>query len=116
MEGEARWLRGVAEKLTVVFLFSHGEDEPGWSEGQIEDRAAPPPVEVASREIAQKLRALVETLPPAEQRLIRAVYFDGATLQEAATMLGISKSWASRLHAKTLQRLAHSLRLLGITA
>jgi RNA polymerase sigma factor FliA len=114
LEGDARWLRGVAEKLTVVFLFSHGEDEPGWSEGQIEDRAAPPPVEVASREIAQKLRALVETLPPAEQRLIRAVYFDGATLQEAAGLLGISKSWASRLHAKTLSHLAAKLHQLGV--
>jgi RNA polymerase sigma factor FliA len=37
----------------------------------------------------------------------------GETLQKAAQLLGISKSWASRLHAKALGMLARSLRALG---
>ena len=113
-EGDAKWFRGVTEKLTVVFLSSHGEDDAAWGDALIEDPSAAPPVEVASREIAQKLRELVATLPPAERRLIRTIYFEGATLQEAATALGISKSWASRLHAKTLSQLAVRLHGLGV--
>ncbi len=112
--GDSNWFRGVTEKLTVVFLASHGEEAAGWSDAMIEDPSAAPPMEVASREIAQKLRELVATLPAAEQRLIRTIYFEGATLQEAATALGISKSWASRLHAKTLSQLAMRLHGLGV--
>ena len=36
------------------------------------------------------------------------------TLKQAAERIGISKAWASRLHAKTLKRLAHALRGMGI--
>jgi RNA polymerase sigma factor for flagellar operon FliA len=68
---------------------------------------------VAQQEIVAKLRELIRTLPNIEERLIRRIYFEGATLQEAADALGISKSWASRLHAKALEQLARSLRRLG---
>ncbi len=111
LEDEASWLRGVAEKLTVVYLTGGYEGEQG---GALEDPAAPPATIVASREIYQRLRELVEALPPAERRLIRTVYFEGATLQQAADRLRISKSWASRVHAKTLGVLATSLRKLGV--
>ena len=109
-----QWLGGVTEKLAVVFLSCQGDDETSSGDLWLEDPSPPPPVEVASREIGQKLRELVGRLPPAEQGLIRAVYFEGATLQEAAESLGISKSWASRLHAKTLSQLAVMLRRLGV--
>jgi RNA polymerase sigma factor for flagellar operon FliA len=68
---------------------------------------------VAGREISEKLRQIVDLLPTAEQQLIRTIYFEGATLQEAADQLGISKSWASRMHAKTLDQLARTLRRMG---
>ena len=41
--------------------------------------------------------------------LIRGAYFEGLTLKEAGERIGISKAWASRLHAKTLGQLARSL-------
>ena len=78
-----------------------------------EDRAAPAATIVAEREVGQRLHELVDALPNQTAQLIRTIYFEGATLQEAATRLGISKSWASRLHARTLQQLAASLRKLG---
>ena len=68
---------------------------------------------VAGREISEKLRQTVDQLPPAERRLIRTIYFEGATLQQAADQLGISKSWASRMHAKVLEQMARTLRRLG---
>jgi RNA polymerase sigma factor for flagellar operon FliA len=57
---------------------------------------------------------MVDTLPSIEEKLIRQVYFDGATLQAAGDSLGISKSWASRVHARALEHLASSLRKLGV--
>lgn len=114
VEADAYWLRRVTERLAVIFLSSHGEEEEGLRDSALQDPSAPPPVQVASREIAQKLRELIDRLPAAERSLIRQVYFDGATLQEAATALGISKSWASRLHTKTLGQLAAMLRRLGV--
>jgi len=114
LEDEARWLSGVAEKLAVVYLGTGCESEQGVAGAALEDPAAPPATAVASREIQQKLRELVEALPPAEKRLIRTVYYEGATLQQAADRLRISKSWASRMHAKTLGTLATALRRLGV--
>ena len=69
---------------------------------------------VSEREICSKLHELIDSLPQEAGQLIRAAYFEGLTLQEAGQRLGIGKSWASRLHAKTLQRLGRSLRLMGV--
>lgn len=115
---DARWLRSATEKLTVVFLAFLQEDGQGEgekeAESQIPDPEAPPAVTAAAREINEKLHALIDALPQEEQMLIRATYFEGQTLQEAANRLKISKSWASRLHAKTLETLARSLRRFGM--
>lgn len=113
LEEEARWFRSVTEKLAIVHLVSRGEDSGGIRESSLEDPRASPAATAAGREICQKLRELVGTLPPAEQRLVQMIYFDGLTLQEAANRLGISKSWASRLHARTLENLARRLRRMG---
>jgi RNA polymerase sigma factor for flagellar operon FliA len=116
LESEAKWLRDVTEKLGVVFFASRSEDGRGGGirDSTIEDVDAPSgPAIVAQREIVEKLGQLVNSLPRVEQRLVRAVYFEGATLQDAATSLGISKSWASRLHAKALEQLGRALRKLG---
>ncbi len=44
------------------------------------------------------------------RRLVTSIYFEGFTLTQAAARCGISKSWASRLHAKSLDQLANSLK------
>ena len=115
LEDQARWFRNVSEKLAVVYLASGGDEERhgGVRESALEDPCASPSAMVAGREISEKLRQTVDQLPPAEQRLIRTIYFEGATLQQAADQLGISKSWASRMHAKVLEQMARTLRRLG---
>jgi len=84
-----------------------------WSFSFISQMIAVPggPATALNREMNEKLHKLIDQLPPEAGTLIRATYFEGLTLQEAGRKLGISKSWASRLHARTLQRLARSLRL-----
>jgi DNA-directed RNA polymerase specialized sigma subunit len=40
-------------------------------------------------------------------------YFEGKTLTEAADELGKSKSWASRVHTRILEKLARSMACHG---
>ena len=109
---DARWLRGATEKLSVIFwAVFEGLSEV---ESQVEDSQLPPAATVADREIHEKLSELIDALPHEERALVRATYFEGQTLKEAADRLEISKSWASRLHAKALESLARSLRRMGM--
>jgi RNA polymerase sigma factor for flagellar operon FliA len=117
LEGEATWFRNVTAQLGVVYLASQADDagdslrDSNWED----PRAVSGPAVVAQREVSQKLLELVDKLPGQNRRLIRAIYFQGFTLQEAADRLGIHKSWASRLHSRTLAQLARSLRNLGVS-
>jgi RNA polymerase sigma factor for flagellar operon FliA len=105
----------ITQQLFVAYLVSHADSDDGMSELAIEDTSSvPAAVQAARRENCQILRELLKTLPADSHRLIYSMYFDGQNLSEAAEKLGISKSWASRLHARTLDRLAGSLRRLGV--
>ena len=115
LEDNARWLRDATDSLAVIFFGSFESNGESDYESTLEDTAAEPASVIAARrEIVAQLHDLLGTLPRLEERLIREVYFNGATLQEAGEFLGISKSWASRLHARALERLAAALRRKGI--
>jgi RNA polymerase sigma factor for flagellar operon FliA len=110
-----RWLKSVTGALAIVYLSTHAGHSDDSEGVDVEDRLSPSPQAVAiDRETHGKLRQLIDELPAEAQSLIRATYFEGLTLTEAGQRLGIGKAWASRLHAKALQRLARSLRLAGI--
>lgn len=111
----AAWFGQVTGKLAVAYFVTRGESQQGGiRDSTVEDPAmATASSIVALREINRKLRELVDDLPEAERSLINRVYFEGSTMQEAAGELGISKSWASRLHARILDKLAQALRRLG---
>lgn len=106
------WFRDLGRSLAVVYLAAHTELQGEGGTGNLTDRSAPsPPEAVIANEVNQRLHALIDALPADAGSLIRSIYFEGRDLQEAGQKLGISKSWASRLHAKTLKRLARDLRL-----
>lgn len=106
VEEGAEWFRDVTGKLTVVYLATQGQS--GGKE--IEDDAENASAAVARQEVFDRLHSLIEALPEQAKRLVQLIYYDGVTLQQAAGRLGISKSWASRIHAKILEQLARSLR------
>lgn len=56
-----------------------------------------------------RVRQAVESLPEKERQLMQMYYFQGKTLEEAGTQLGLSKSWASRLHARAIDLLRKGL-------
>jgi RNA polymerase sigma factor FliA len=100
---EVGWLTDMTAKLSVAALAA-----------TLVDTTQSDPADTAGlTEMRTKLRELIDALPEEAGRLIRLVYFDGLALGEAGKRLGISKAWASRLHAKTLQRLARAIRLMG---
>lgn len=113
LEQSGNWFARVTEKLAVVYLASGG-DESVEQAAAIEDKRISPSQSLLNHEVSERLRELVASLEPVERRVIQAVYFEGYTLQEAANQVGISKSWASRLHAKILEQLAQKLRRLDL--
>ncbi len=114
LSAHGNWFGRVNEKLAVVFLASGDADgQANVTEG-VEDPSESAPQLVLHREASDRLRQLVDQLPNEERRLVCMVYFEGKTLQEASSQMGISKSWASRLHSRILERLAGQLRRLDL--
>ncbi|HEV7559003.1 MAG TPA: sigma-70 family RNA polymerase sigma factor [Kofleriaceae bacterium] len=58
-----------------------------------------------AKRLGAKLPAAIAVLPERERTLMTKVYWEGKTLVEAGGDLGVSKSWASRLHAQAVERL-----------
>jgi RNA polymerase sigma factor FliA len=77
------------------------------------DTAASADVQLASSRLAKHLRAAIDSLPDRERALMTKFYWEGKSLLEAGQDLGISKSWASRLHAQAVDRLRASLERLN---
>ena len=55
--------------------------------------------------LASRLREAIDALPERERALVTKHYWEGKNLLEAGAELGISKSWASRLHGQAVDRL-----------
>jgi len=105
---DARWLNDVSRTLAVAYLTSQSRPL------ELEDEdCEDPSAAMADRELSDRLHDLLDRLPAEAQSLIRGVYFEGLSLQEAGMRLGVSKSWASRLHSRILDRLGRELRRLG---
>ncbi|MEM1418645.1 MAG: sigma-70 family RNA polymerase sigma factor [Myxococcota bacterium] len=101
-ERSAAALRDAVGKLTTSFLAT--------ALGQEDDRPDESPEAIVLHdETKQRLRALLRELPPREAALVRGYYFEGRRFDHIARELGISKSWASRLHGKALARLREGL-------
>lgn len=74
------------------------------------DDADSPEDALLRAEMAKLLRDAIAAQPDAERHLLERHYFQDATFEEAARELGLSKSWASRLHARALEGLAKAVQ------
>lgn len=73
--------------------------------------AADDPEEAFARaELLHVVREALDELPDQEALLVRRHYLEGVALDAAAKEIGLSKSWASRLHTRAMARLAKRLR------
>jgi RNA polymerase sigma factor for flagellar operon FliA len=92
-------LSGAATALLVALAADAEPCEP----------APGPDEQLARHELARELRLALSTLPERERRLIALHYVEGKSLLEAGAALGRSKSWASRTHARAIDRLRAQL-------
>jgi RNA polymerase sigma factor for flagellar operon FliA len=91
--------------LAMVFATSlEGADA-----GSFTDESLPADQRLELEQMRTRVRAAIEKLPEKERRLLQGYYFQGKTLEEAGAEIGQSKSWASRLHARAIERLKELL-------
>jgi RNA polymerase sigma factor for flagellar operon FliA len=64
-----------------------------------------PPDGLDRARTAARLHEAIARLPDKERAIVTKHYFEGKTLREAGAELGLSRSWASRLHAQAVERL-----------
>jgi len=74
-----------------------------------EDGYDTPEDRTARAELSHRMRGALANLPEREKALIERHYFEGEDFDEIAADLGISKSWASRLHTQALASLAGAI-------
>lgn len=109
LSSDADWLVRTTERIAIVHLLADDSDEGSGLEREFSDGALAPDEAVEHQELCEILRQLVDELPELECELIKRTYFQGQTLTEAAEAVGRSKSWASRVHARVLEKLARGL-------
>lgn len=64
-------------------------------------------------ELLDHVRRAIDELPPDEAELVRRHYLGGERFDHVARDLGLSKSWASRLHTRAVKRLTEALQRLS---
>jgi RNA polymerase sigma factor FliA len=74
------------------------------------DRAAPADEQLEAKQMGQLLASALEELPSEERDVLRRYYLGGECLDDIAATLGCSRSWASRLHTRGVQRLGLRVR------
>ena len=78
--------------------------------GEASDDDDSPEVALGRAELIQVVRSAIAELSNDEGELVRRHYLEGERLEDIGRDLGMSKSWASRLHTRAVARLAKRLR------
>ncbi|MDW8361167.1 MAG: sigma-70 family RNA polymerase sigma factor [Myxococcales bacterium] len=103
IEETAAALDATLGRLTAAYVLSAlGQDDEATRSRQPDDL-------VAEREAARRLHDAVGRLDPRERALVEGFYFHDRHFDDVARELGISKSWASRIHARALTKLREAL-------
>jgi RNA polymerase sigma factor for flagellar operon FliA len=65
---------------------------------------------VGHAELLGRIRAAIAARPEAERKLLERHYFEDVQFEEVSRELGLSKSWASRLHARAIEGVQKALK------
>jgi RNA polymerase sigma factor for flagellar operon FliA len=107
-------LQDIFTKLSYTSVVSFEElwsnpgdrEERGSAIGTIADETAEDPVKVfEAGEIKEILARAIERLPDREKIVVALYYYEGLTLKEIGTVLGVTESRVSQLHTKAVLRL-----------
>ncbi len=100
------YLAGIATAMAVGLLSESTGPDPE----DVRDATLTAEEQLAQHQLITHIREAVAKQPDAERHLVTRHYFDGLTFDEAAKELGLSKSWASRLHARAIEGIARELK------
>ena len=106
-------LAAILTKLSYTSVVSFeelwvgGDRDEGQSVlGSIKDETAEDPVAIVeSEEIKTILAGAIDRLPEREKTVVALYYYEGLTLKEIGTVLGVTESRVSQLHTKAVLRL-----------
>ena len=105
--GAAETLASVAEVLSGIATIHITSLEAA---SRVADESLPAPdAAVDSVRLSRRVREAMTALPEKERRLMELYYFGDKNLEEAGAELGLSKSWACRLHARAVDLLRQAM-------
>ena len=103
----AETLAGIAETLSGIATIHITSLEAA---SRVADESLPPPdAAVDTRRLSKRVRDALGTLPDKERQLMELYYFGEKNLEEAGAQMGLSKSWACRLHARAVDLLRKAM-------
>jgi RNA polymerase sigma factor for flagellar operon FliA len=108
-EAEARLdarLDTVAMAMAINFLATRSGD----AIDRARDDRETPEEAVGHAEVMALVQAAIAERPEQEQTLLRRHYFDDVKLEDVAKELGLSKSWASRLHTRAIEGVMKAMK------
>ncbi|HEU4582814.1 MAG TPA: sigma-70 family RNA polymerase sigma factor [Polyangiaceae bacterium] len=101
-------LAGMATAIAIGLISETATDDQGAATAVAPWDASPE--EYSSRQqLLDLVEAAITALPEQEGVLIRRHYLEGERFDHVAAELGLSKSWASRLHTRAIGRLTKRL-------
>jgi len=68
-----------------------------------------PDVAYERKEVKDRVRSAIASLPPRERRVVALYYYGEVTMKEIGLELGVNESRVSQLHARALRRLREAL-------
>ena len=92
--------------MAVAMLQVRGED----AYAKVADSSPNVEVALGQAQMRAVFLRLIEAQPDPERTLLMQHYFHDATMEQAGKSLGLSKSWASRVHARGIEALSRALR------
>jgi RNA polymerase sigma factor for flagellar operon FliA len=80
----------------------------------LRDSGPDPTISVESAELKVALAGAVDALPPQERIVISLYYFEGLTLKDIKSVLNVSESRVSQIHAQAVIRLRAKLKAIHV--
>jgi RNA polymerase sigma factor for flagellar operon FliA len=100
-DDDSKEIATAVESLAAIFAASL----EGMENLQVRDESLGPEERLEQEQLKSLVKRAMEKLPEQEKKLLTAYYYEGKTLLEAGEVIGQSKSWASRLHARAIEKL-----------
>ena len=107
IEDEVRHIAEALGGVAAIFVTSlEGKKESG---DTATGTTPAPQLQMERQERTIAIEEALAALPEKERRLLQLYYFEDRPLEEVGRIMGLSKSWSSRLHARAIELLKEQL-------